>query len=200
MPNRRFSSLLECLVFIISNYPVTFACDIHGTDSGVCSFRYMPSTYINDTVNEKKARAIAKSQWANDTEGPCLHGEGDHCMPFCGKYIAAYYPVCVPKTQSLDGDYNFPNGRFKDHTRIQSKDRWVERTVVSIIEQRIVIETNKTARKLGVDEHGQLGKTKVRFHNNRHCQEAYKRYFCYLNFPRCGKFYTKKYLDSYPLF
>lgn len=169
---------------------VAWACHIHGTDSGVCSFRYLPSTYMNETVNEKKAREIAKSQWANGTDGSCMQGEGDHCMPFCGKYIAAYYPVCVPKTQAFDGDHNFPRGRFKYHT-VQSKDRWVERTVASMIEQRIALETNKTARQLGVDEHGKPGKTRVRFHKNRDCQEAYKRYFCYLNFPRCGKLLLK---------
>lgn len=189
MLSRRFYSLLECLGFL-SISSVALACHIHGTDSGLCSFRYMPSTYLNETVNEKKAREIARSQWANGTEGPCMNGEGDHCMPFCGKYIAAYYPVCVPKSQAINGDHNFPNGRFKYHT-IQSKDRWVERTVASTIEQRIAVETNKTARKLGVDEHGQPGKTKVRFYKNRDCQEAYKRYFCYLNFPRCGKLLSK---------
>ena len=47
-------------------------------------------------------------------------------MPFCGRYIASYYPPCVPDPGvALYRDQNFPNGRFQDHTT-RAKDRWVE--------------------------------------------------------------------------
>ena len=93
-------------------------------------------------------------------------------MPFCGKYIANYYPPCVPAPAALAPDDNFPEGRFHNHTT-KTKDRWVEQTVLSIISRRIEIETNKTAKKLGVDEHGRKGKrTKIRFHKNKACQVA----------------------------
>jgi len=163
-------------------------CEIHGTDSGVCTYRYLPETYINATTKEKKARQIALTNWANDTDGPCKNGEGDHCMPFCGRYIAAYYPVCTPTPNALERDQNFPNGRFQDHNT-RSKDRWVEEQVTSIIDNRIAIETNRTARRLGVDEYGRKGTTKIRFHKNKDCRDAYTRYMCWLNFPRCGEYY-----------
>lgn len=151
-------------------------CEIHGTDSGQCTYRYLPETYQNET--EKQARNIAQSLWACE--------DGDDCMPYCGKYIAAYYPVCVPQTSFLSRDQNFPQGRFLSHTT-REKDRWVEESAIAMIEERISIETNRTARKLGVDEYGNKGRTKVRFHKNKACQESYKKFACWLNFPRCGE-------------
>lgn len=59
--------------------------------------------------------------------------------------------------------------------------------MTSNIARRIAIETNKTAKKLGVDEYGQKGKSKKRFYKNKACQDAYKRYACFTNFPRCGE-------------
>ena len=153
-------------------------CQIQGTDSGQCTYRYLPETHKNETVKEKQARKIAQSLWACD--------DGDNCMHYCGKYIAAYYPVCVPQASFFSRDQNFPQGRFLSHT-VREKDRWVEENVLAMIEERISIETNKTARKLGVDEFGSKGRTKVRFHKNKACQESYKKFACWLNFPRCGE-------------
>ena len=81
---------------------------------------------------------------------------------------------------ALPKDQDFPEGRHTEHT-IREKDRWVENSVKSIIETRIAIETNKTARKLGVDEFGTKGKnTAIHFYRNQDCQLAYERYFCWV--------------------
>ena len=136
----------------------------------VCTYRYLSSTYKQSTRGDLEAYEVARQQWANSTDGPCKDGEGDHCMPFCGKYIANYYPPCVPVPAALEEDINFPHGRHHNHTT-RTKDRWVEEKVLSLISRRIEIETNKTAKKLGVDEHGNKGKsTKVRFNKNKACQ------------------------------
>jgi hypothetical protein len=91
----------------------------------------------------------------------------ESCMPFCGSSIGSYYPFCAPT----------PNGMF-NHT-IRSKDLWVE--------NRIEIET-----KGGIDEDGRKVSAKKTFHKNKACQDAYKQYACWLNFPRCGEFISQE--------
>ena len=82
---------------------------------------------------------------------------------------------------TLPKDQDYPNGRFTLHT-IREKDRWVEHKVKSIIESRIRIETNRTAKRKGVDEYGILGRqTAIHFDKNRDCQLAYERYFCWVS-------------------
>lgn len=111
-------------------------------------------------------------------------------MPFCGRYIANYYPPCVPNpgVATFEKDQNFPEGRNRRYTT-RFKDRWVEEQVTGIIDGRIDVETNQSAKNLGVDGYGRKGsKAKIRFHKNKACQDAYKRYFCWLNFPRCDEF------------
>jgi hypothetical protein len=99
---------------------------------------------------------MANQNWANETDGPCKDGEADHCMPFCGRYIASYYPPCVPNPGvALERDQNFPNGRFQDHTT-RAKDRWVEEQVMYIIENRVEMERKKESKK--------------RFYKNKSCQ------------------------------
>ena len=115
---------LPLLCFIIPIY----CCKIHGTESGVCSYRYLPSTYQDGFRSDLEAIKIANQNWANKTDGPCKNGEATHCMPFCGRYIASYYAPCVPKA-------------------IREKDRWVEEQVTAIIEKRIELENRKEAKK-----------------------------------------------------
>jgi len=165
-------SLLFALLSSTSHY--SQSCKIHGTESGICTNMYLPSTYKNDDRSDLEAITMANINWANNTDGPCRDGDGDHCMPFCGRYIANYYPPCVPNSKvALERDQNFPNGRFQQHTT-RSKDRWVEEQVTSIIQERIDLEKQKLSKK--------------RFYKNQACQDAYKRYFCWLNFPRCDEF------------
>ena len=124
MPRSIVVILLPLLYFVIPIH----SCKIHGTESGVCSYRYLPSTYQNGIRSDLEAITIANQNWANETDGACKNGEGAHCMPFCGRYIASYYPPCVPKAT-------------------RDKDRWVEEQVTSIIERRIGLEKRKEAKK-----------------------------------------------------
>jgi hypothetical protein len=155
-------------LILILNLDAVDGCEIMGIDSGYCEYQYLPETYINETTKERAARKIAQSKWNCDDES---------CMPFCGKYLASYYPFCAPSPPAI--------AMFQNHT-IRSKDRWIEEQVTSTIANRIAIETK------GLGEDGQ--KAKKRFHKNRACQDAYKRYACWLNFPRCDEFE-----DSLPL-
>ena len=102
---------------------------------------------------------MANINWANGTDGPCKEGEGSHCMPFCGRYIAHYYPPCVPNAGvALNRDKNFPEGRYHGHNT-REKDRWVEEQVTSIIETQIGLEAKKKAKK--------------RFYKNKTCQVCF---------------------------
>ena len=161
------------------------ACKIQGSDTGICTRQYLPETY---GVGLDGLR-ISKRQWSNETEdGPCSDEKNmaSHCMPFCGRYIANYYAPCVPFATFLEPDQNFPRGRHGSFT-VLTKDKWVEETALNYISERIQKETNETAKKLGVDEHGVKGKrTPIRFYRNTACQEAYKKFICWLNFPRCS--------------
>ena len=102
-------------------------------------------------------------------------------MPFCGKWVH-YYQPCVPSTPTdawMAADANFPFGRLassdgrEDTHSIRAKDKWIEETVMSTIEAR------------NNDERLQ-GSSHYRYFRNKDCQEAYARYTCWLNFPRCS--------------
>ncbi len=118
---------ITCVSLFLLLQPI-LSCKIQGTESGVCTYRYLPSTYLDGIRSELEAIQLANQNWANDTQGPCKHGEGDHCMPFCGKYIANYYPPCVP-----------------ENTR--AKDRWIEEQVATIIDNRIELEKKKQTKR-----------------------------------------------------
>lgn len=171
------------ILFLTAAAPA-LSCKIQGTDSGVCTDEYLPSTYGDDRTLSVQ---VAQKRWMNGTDGPCRNGEGDHCMPFCGKWIANYYAPCVPAPMSFAQSKGYPGGRHKKFS-VREKDRWVEETVTNVIANRIKIEINKTAMELGVNENGKKGKnTPIRFYNNPDCMEAYKKYFCWINFPRCDE-------------
>lgn len=123
MSPKFISTLISC-IFLHSS----FSCKIHGTESGVCTYRYLPSTYQDGVRNELERIEIANTHWANGTKGPCENGEADHCMPFCGKYIANYYPPCVPK-------------------ETRAKDRWIEEQATAIINNRIELEKQKQEKR-----------------------------------------------------
>jgi hypothetical protein len=46
---------------------------------------------------------------------------------------------------------------------------------------------NKQFENKGEDEYGIKGGIEPRFHRNADCRNAYKNYFCWINFPRCDK-------------
>lgn len=137
-----------------------------------------------DISTNNKNKGDETAETVKGDREPCEKGnEAHYCMPFCGKYIANYYPPCVPLPlfkeddsshlnnqyyEITQKDHNFPNGRFHSHT-IFEKDQWVEQSVKSIIRDRITQETNYSK-----------GAPKVprRFYKNENCQLAFERYFC----------------------
>ena len=102
---------------------------------------------------------------AIDTARSLWDCEGPDCLPFCGNYVASY-PLCLPKSGvSLPPDQNFPNGRFQNHTTgTYHKDNWVKQKALETIANKPHL-----------------------FAANLDCQEAYKPYICYVNFPRCDE-------------
>ena len=83
------------------------------------------------------------------------------CIPFCGKYVATY-PLCLPRVDNVAPDQNFPKGRFGESFNTLTKDMWIEETALATIASNPEL-----------------------FSTNADCQDSYKRYICYLNYPRC---------------
>lgn len=128
-------------------------CELGGgaADSGFCTRRYRPETHGFGI----EGVGLSNRQWQCRDE--------DHCMPYCGLYVASYYPVCVPSQRAIERDRNFPHGRHTNHT-VLAKDMWVARTAEATIASR--------PDSLGGKED---------------CAEAYRRYMCWANFPRCDE-------------
>lgn len=104
-------------------------------------------------------------------------------MPFCGSVVS--YPACVPEQKPVEPDRKFHrDGRWVNHTTL-TKDKWVQSTVKEMIKYRLGLEINKTLLNKGEDEYGVVGGIEPRFHRNADCRNAYKNYFCWINFPRC---------------
>ena len=79
----------------------------------------------------------------------------------------ASYPLCLPKSDgvSLPPDQNFPHGRFNNHTTgTYHKDSWAKQKALETIANKPDL-----------------------FAANLDCRESYKRYLCYVNFPRCDE-------------
>lgn len=149
---------------LLVSLPVFFlqsiiACNIHGTNSGICTNKYLPSTYAidGDSLN-LEAIQKAKSEWQKD-------------MPYCGRWIASYYSPCVPSKPNKEwesSDINFEFGRLVKEksvtdvhvASIQSKDKWVQDTVASTVQSRIESEREK-------------GSGHYHFYQNKDCQEAF---------------------------
>ena len=93
-------------------------------------------------------------------------------MEFCGNVVT--YRACVPKENPLWPKHDVFN-----------KDKWISETHKSIVDERIRHETNETLMDEGINELGEEGEVEVRFFENDDCIDAFKNYFCWLNFPRC---------------
>eukprot|EP01041_Mallomonas_annulata_P010392 gene10392-21671_t len=104
-------------------------------------------------------------------------------MPFCYNFVQ--YSTCLPKIQTLPPSRQYPDGRWFNHT-VKTKDTWVQQQCDDQIELRRDLERNKTLKNLGVNEYGDKGTIFKRFYKNRDCQNAYRAYFCWINFPRCN--------------
>ena len=162
--------LLPLASVVVISTQQAVACKVHGTDSGVCTTKYHPSSYSADEL-DLDAVQQAKVQWQAD-------------MPYCGRWIASYYSPCVPSRPTKEwesSDVNFQFGRLMasetmiDVASIQTKDKWVEETVINTIQSRIEREREQ-------------GSNHYHFYENKDCEEAFARYSCWLNFPRCDEF------------
>lgn len=147
-------------------------CYLHGTDSGECSDRTLdPAWKIGN-------------------------------MPFCQDAIQ--YPACLPKVQRLppskrhqnqypNRDYApwwpflspEPPGRWTLHT-VLTKDDWIKNRTETHVAYRKEIETNEAYLNENTNEYDDPDHpVTTRFNENEDCVEAYKNFFCWINFPRC---------------
>lgn len=135
---------LDLSLLFLSFPKSVLGCQIHGlnTASGTCTNRYRTQTHNGD-------KKLARKQW------DCK--DGDHCMPFCGRWIAEDYSPCVPTRQVLGRDRNFEFGRFSGHT-VKSKDQWVQQKVEEAFD-----------RSESVKGH---------FYKNDDCRDAFERSVC----------------------
>lgn len=124
--------------------------------------------------------------WGSDT-GECSLQPLDKIwresnIPFCKDVVT--YPACLPKFQPLPESREYPRGRWFNHTPL-TKDTWVHQTAIAHIQYRQKLENNDTLRARGVNEHGDPVVIRKRFYHHPDCKNAYKNYFCWVNFPRC---------------
>ena len=184
------------------------ACVLHGTESGVCDFKFDPA-YV-DKSKDWGTHETHKYRYA--------------MMPHCAEFVQ--YPACVPEMELVNETAEewvdrylpkhrippspeFPEGRFMNHT-IRNKDKWVKKNMERIIDFRLNVERKNKYARQERNEYGE-GDCKdneevegrcddwpicekggcvgypieQRFHANQDCREAFRRYFCYINFPRC---------------
>jgi hypothetical protein len=103
-------------------------------------------------------------------------------MPYCADRVV--YPACIPKVQQLPPSREFPDGRWTNYS-VLSKDTWIGEVAEKHIQARISLETNVTLRAKVQNEYGDKGKIVRRFSRRPDCVEAFRKLFCYINFPRC---------------
>lgn len=96
----------------------------------------------------------------------------DLLLPFCQPVVQ--YTACLPTYQSL----------WYNHSAL-AKDKFVQQMYTKLLTQRLIYETNKTLHKRKTDEWGGPKAIVPRFVDNADCVNAFKNYFCWLNFPRC---------------
>lgn len=96
----------------------------------------------------------------------------DLLLPFCKAVIP--YTACLPRYQSL----------WYNHSAL-SKDRYVEQMFNKLLIQRKIYETNTSMADDDTDEWGGRRSITPRFTDNPDCENAFRNYFCWLNFPRC---------------
>jgi len=104
-------------------------------------------------------------------------------IPFCSGVVP--YRACLPK-----GDV--PTGPADDNGKLNAydKDKFIEQWFNRIIEERLRHETNRTLEEEGINEIGEGGWIVQRYHDQSEpdaCMNAFKNYFCWLNFPRCDE-------------
>ncbi|GLD92449.1 hypothetical protein PINS_up000982 [Pythium insidiosum] len=96
----------------------------------------------------------------------------DLLLPFCKTVVP--YTACLPRYQSL----------WYNHSAL-TKDKFVEQMFNKLVTQRKMYETNRTFLDKNTDEWGSKHEIQPRFIENPDCENAFRNYFCWLNFPRC---------------
>jgi hypothetical protein len=96
----------------------------------------------------------------------------DVLLPFCKSVVP--YTACLPRYQSL----------WFNHSAL-TKDKFVQQFFLKLTTQRKMYETNRTFLDDNTDEWGAPREIQPRFIENPDCENAFKNYFCWLNFPRC---------------
>uniref|UniRef100_H3GHT7 FZ domain-containing protein n=1 Tax=Phytophthora ramorum TaxID=164328 RepID=H3GHT7_PHYRM len=109
---------------------------------------------------------------ASDT-GVCTEPtDFDLLLPFCKAVVP--YTACLPRYQTL----------WFNHSAL-AKDRFVEQMFTKLLAQRKIYETNSSMADDDTDEWGGSRAITPRFTDNSDCENAFRNYFCWLNFPRC---------------
>ncbi|KDO25520.1 hypothetical protein SPRG_22226 [Saprolegnia parasitica CBS 223.65] len=93
-------------------------------------------------------------------------------MPFCGPLLQ--YTACVPEAQTI----------WYNHS-VKSKDLFLSQMYRKLVMQREYFEQDVDLNDAQRDEWGNAGEIVPRFTENRDCQDAFRNYMCWLNFPRC---------------
>ncbi|KAG6617252.1 Frizzled domain [Phytophthora cinnamomi] len=96
----------------------------------------------------------------------------DLLLPFCKAVVP--YTACLPRYQVL----------WFNHSAL-TKDQFVEQMFNKLVIQRKIYETNTTLSDHDTDEWGGSRSITPRFTDNADCENAFRNYFCWLNFPRC---------------
>jgi hypothetical protein len=103
-------------------------------------------------------------------------------MPFCAEVVT--YKACVPIpsiTTEAGNEYRHDMTEKDEFIRL-----WYDR----IVAERLRHESNRTLEEEGLNELGEGGWIVQRFHPDvgdpaADCLQAFKNYFCWLNYPRC---------------
>lgn len=168
-------------VAMFSTLSTVNACVIAGTDSGSCYNVFETNAGIQTNVFDEGCN-------------PTVDGKATgQCSLFCGEFLSEMGSICVPRLDPT----------FANHT-YQNKDAWVKDMVTRITDERKALEMNETIQSMSVDEYGNEGEVVQRFWNGdvedpdgikfvardggseiTDCEKSFRRYMCYLNFPRC---------------
>lgn len=119
-------------------------------------------------VNSARACLLAGADTGTCTDP----ADFDLLIPFCKTVVP--YTACLPRYQSL----------WYNHSAL-SKDKFIEQMFAKLVTQRKMYETNETFLDKNTDEWGGPREIVPRFVENPDCENAFRNYFCWMNFPRC---------------
>ena len=176
-----FSPFSISTLNLFSTLSFAKACYIAGTDSGTCYQVFETNAGVQTNVFDEGCN-------------PTVEGKATgQCNLFCGEILSEMQTICVPRLDPT----------FANHT-YQNKDAWVKDMFYRIVNERKALEMNETLEDMQIDEYGNEGEVVQRFWNGdaedpdglkfiarkggteiTDCEKSFRRYMCYLNFPRC---------------